>query len=125
MGNYGAINHFSDLETWRLARKVRIAAYKIIKTLPDVEKYSLGTQLRRSATSVTANIAEGFERGSNKEFIHFLYYAKGSCSELRTQIYLANNIGIIDKEIGDKIILRTKMISGKIFNLIKVRKERF
>ncbi|MBI9071087.1 MAG: four helix bundle protein [Melioribacteraceae bacterium] len=64
-------------------------------------------------------------RQTNKEFIQFLFIAKDSCAELRTQIYLSIALDIIEKEIGNSLIERTHKISAMLFNLIKLRKEKF
>ena len=79
--------------------------------------------MQRVAVSIPCNIEEGYERNTNKDFVHFLYIAKGSCSELRTQIYLAVEIGAFDKTIGDELLESTRKISAMLHNYIKVRKE--
>jgi four helix bundle protein len=90
------------------------------KTLKD---QSYRDQLFRSAISISSNIAEGFERGSRNEFIRFLFVAKGSSGELRTQLYLTNKIGYLNNSNGQKLFEECKYISGMIQNLIKSLKE--
>ena len=94
-------------------------------SLKDCKDYGLRDQIQRSAVSIPSNIAEGFERQSNKEFIRFLYIAKASCGELRTQLYIAIELGIIDKKRGEEFIERTRKISAMLFKLIKFRKENY
>lgn len=113
---------FEDLEIWNESTELCIEIYEKLKNCKD---FGLRDQMHRAAVSIPSNIAEGFERGSNKEYIRFLYYAKGSCAELRTQLYIAKRLGVIEEEVGYKFITLTNLISGKIFNLIKVRKEKF
>jgi len=69
--------------------------------------------------------AEGYERNTNKEYIQFLHIAKGSCGELRTQLYIASEIGLISKQKSKELIEKTKEISAMLFNLIKTRQEKF
>ena len=78
---------------------MRLAA-EIYRALNACRDYGLRDQMQRAAVSIPSNIAEGYERNTNKDFVHFLYIAKGSCSELRTQIYLAVEIGAFDKASG-------------------------
>lgn len=80
------IERFEDLPIWKDARALSRAIYEISRSFKD---FSLRDQMRRAAVSVVSNIAEGFERGSNKEFLQFLYVAKGSVGELRAQLYVA------------------------------------
>ncbi len=75
-------------------------------------------QILRSAISVPSNIAEGAERGSAKDFIRFLHYAKGSCAELRTQIYLSTRMGLILPEDATPLTNQATMISKKLHSLI-------
>lgn len=87
--------------------------------------YGLRDQIRRAAVSIPSNIAEGFERQSNKEFIQYLYIAKGSCAELRTQLYLCLALEIINKERATSMLEMTRKISAMLYKLIQTRKENF
>ncbi len=116
------VSRFEDLEVWKEGMRL---AVKIYKGLSGCGDYGLRDQMQRAAVSIPSNIAEGYERNTNKDFIRFLHISKGSCSELRTQIYLAVEIGIFDKSIGDELLQSTRKISGMLHNYIKVRKERF
>ena len=82
----GKIDSFTDLVAWREGHKLVILVYKITKTFPREETYSLVDQMRRAATSITSNIAEGFGRQSYREKAQFFYLAKGSLNELTNQI---------------------------------------
>ena len=116
------IEKFEDFEVWQEAVKLAVDIYKELK---DCRDFGLRDQLQRSAVSIPSNFAEGFDRNSNKEFIQLLYIAKGSCSELRTQLHIAIEVGIIEKTRGNDLIERTRKISSMLFNLIKIRKEKF
>ena len=82
-------------------------------------------QIQGSAESIPSNIAEGFDRNSNKEFIQFLHFAKGSCSELRTQLYVAAKVGLVIEKVGNELIEASRRISSMLYALIKLRKEKF
>ena len=73
--------------------------------------------MQRASESIPSNIAEDFERESNKEFIRFLYIAKASCGELRTQLYLSKSIGIIGDEVASKLHEQTRKISAMLYNV--------
>lgn len=113
---------FEDLEVWQEGMRMVINIYK---SLADCKDYGLRDQIQRSAVSIPSNISEGYDRQSNKEYIHFLYIARGSCAELRTQLYLSEKLGIIQKSIGTKLIDKTRKISAMLYNFIKTRKEKF
>jgi len=81
--------------------------------------------MHRSAVSIPSNISEGFERKGNKEFIQYLYIAKGSCAELRTQLYIAMKTQTIDNQKASELIEVTKKISAMLYSLIKTRKTKF
>ena len=84
---------------------------------------SLKDQMRRSAISISSNIAEGFEYNNNKEFVRFLEYAKGSAGELRSQLYLLKEINIIDQYAFEDHIERLVSLSKKIMSFIKYLKS--
>ena len=116
------VKQFEDLEVWKESMRLTVEIYNQLKSCKD---FSLRDQIHRSAISIPSNIAEGFDRKSNKEFIQFLYISKGSCSELRTQLYLTSEIGVIDRNIVGNFVERTRKISAMLYNLIKTRKEKF
>jgi len=111
---------FEDLEVWRRAVQLSVKIYKEMGKLRD---YGFRDQITRSSLSIPSNIAEGFERTSPKEFMIFLNYARGSCGELRTQIYIGMEIGYINHEIGDPWIQETREISAMITGLLKTRQK--
>ena len=115
------IKKFEDLNVWKDAVDLSIKIHNLLK---DCKDFSLRDQIQRSTISIASNIAEGYER-TNKEFIHFLLISKGSCSELRTQIYIAKEIGIFTLEQGEELIESTRKISAMLNKFISVRKSDF
>ena len=115
------ITTFEDLEIWKEGMRISIKIYEILKSCKD---YGLKDQMQRAAVSVPSNIAEGFERQTNKEFIQFLYIAKGSCGELRTQLYLAKELNYIDKENFINLLNEAKRLSSMLYKFIETRKKR-
>ena len=120
--NSDKIEKFEDLDVWKRSMRLSVEIYKQLSGCKD---YGLKNQIQRSSVSIPSNISEGYDRNSNKEYINFLYYARGSCAELRTQLYIAQEIGELKKELANKFIKETKTISAMLYNLIKVRKENF
>lgn len=118
----GKIEKFEDLNVWKEAMTLSEDIYKVLKNVKD---FGLCDQMQRASVSIPSNIAEGFERESNKEFIRFLYIAKASCGELRTQLYLSKSIGIIGDEVSTKLLEQTRKISAMLYKLIITRKEKF
>lgn len=112
---------FEDLKVWKNASALSSAIYNKLKYIDDFE---FRRQINRSALSISSNIAEGHERESIKECITFLSYAKGSCGELRSQIYIGMEIGHIDKQLGESWVEGTNEISSMLSGLIK-RKRTF
>jgi len=88
---------FEDLDVWK--KSARLSA-DIYKTLRELKDYGFKDQITRSGLSIPSNVAEGMERNTKKETCNFLNYAKGSCGELRTQIYIGIEIGYISTETG-------------------------
>ena len=115
-------NRFEDLHVWQEGISL---ATKIFKELQDCTEYELRDQLQKSAISISSNIAEGYERNSNKEFVRFLNISKSSTGELRTQLYLCKDLDIIEEGKCDDFIEQTRKISAMLYNLIKSRMENF
>ena len=111
---------FEDLDVWKRSVKLSIELYKQTIELKD---FGFRDQITRSGLSVPSNIAEGYERESNKELIHFLDYAKASCGELRTQLIIGKEVGFLNKEFSLAAIQETKEISAMLMSLIKTRKS--
>ncbi|MCI0356875.1 MAG: four helix bundle protein [Planctomycetaceae bacterium] len=83
------VQRFEDLEAWKEARKLNRVVYAHTKATAFSKDFALRDQIRRASISVMSNIAEGFERGGDKEFVQFLSIAKGSCGEVRSQLFVA------------------------------------
>jgi four helix bundle protein len=92
------IERFEDIEAWKKSRELAKAIYKVSSTDGFARDFVLRDQIRRAAVSVMSNIAEGFERGGDKEFRQFLAMAKGSAGEVRTQLYVALDAGFISEQ---------------------------
>ena len=110
---------FEELVVWKRGCKL---AVDVFFALRDCREFGLRDQMNRAAVSIPSNIAEGAERDSVKEFVHFLHIAKGSAAELRTQIYIAGNIGILTPQITQPLINETKEISAMLQGLINSKK---
>jgi four helix bundle protein len=113
------VTRFEDLEIWRLARELYKIVFRITSEKPFCNDFKFRDQIRSSSGSVSDNIAEGFERGGNKEFIQFLSVAKGSCGETRNQSYRAFDSNYISEKTLEDLLSRTETISRKTTNLIK------
>jgi len=112
------IKNFVDIEAWQEARELCILIYKFIQKEGFSKDYRLKEQINGSSGSVMDNIAEGFERGGNTEFMNFLRYAKGSSGETKSQLYRAMDRNYISAEEFENAIQLTRSISAKIQNLI-------
>ena len=87
------VKPFEDLEVWKEARRLTQEIYRLTKAEKFWKDFALSGQIQRAVTSIMSNIAEGFERKNPRSFAQFLTYARGSCAELRAQLYLANDAG--------------------------------
>lgn len=114
------VNKFEDLEVWKEAMQLAVQIYDNVK---DCKDWSFRDQIQRASVSVPSNIAEGFERQTNKEFVRFLYIAKGSSGELRTHLYLSISLKYIKKEAGQKFIESAEKISAMLYRLIEYRSQ--
>ena len=110
------IKRFEDLISWQKARELNRLIYKTSRNGAFAKDFGLRDQIRRASVSVMSNIAEGFERGGDKEFIQFLSNAKGSCGEVRCQLYAAFDEDYINeaefKELYERSAEISRLISG-------------
>ncbi|MFD0989442.1 four helix bundle protein [Mariniflexile jejuense] len=113
-------NSFEEIVSWQKARELNREIYLLtIENEKFNRDYGLRDQIRRSSISISSNIAEGFERETTKEFIRFLYIAKASAGEFRSQLYLANDINYLNSEEFEKLKLKVNEVSKLISGLIK------
>lgn len=112
------INEFYDLEVWQKAHQLVIKIYIVTRDFPNEEIFGITNQLRRAASSVVANIAEGFERYYFKDKIRFYYQARGSIAEVQTFLLLARDLGYINANICNKFnedtVTARKLLNGLI-----------
>jgi len=110
---------FEELDVWKRSCQLTVRLYE---SLQDCSDFGLKDQMTRSAVSIPSNIAEGSERGSNPEFIRFLHIAKGSAAELRTQVYIANRVGLLSTDTKNELVSDLKQISSMLQGLINYYK---
>lgn len=113
------VNRFEDLEIWKLSRELCKDIYEIIESTNLKNNFKLCNQIDSSSGSVMDNIAEGFERNGNKEFIQFLFIAKASCGETRSQLYRVFDRNFISQEKFETLKDQTEVLSRKIGSFIK------
>ena len=116
------IEKFEDLQIWQRSMGFVCEIYDQFESLKD---FGFKDQIQRASISVPANIAEGFERHSNKEFIRFLFIARGSAGECRTLLYLAKKLKFVDSDVAEKLIDEIRQISSMTYGLIKTRQKKF
>ena len=117
------IEKFEDMDVQQHARLMAKSIYSISREGKLSRDYGLKDQIQRAAVSVMSNITEGFERGSNKEFIQFLFIAKGSAGEIRSQLYVAFDLGYIPENKFKKLNTEVLVISQQLSGFIKYLKE--
>lgn len=117
------IKNFEELEIWKIARRLTQEVYTLAQTPELSRDYGLREQMQRAAVSIMSNIAEGFERGGNQEFVQFLYVAKASCGELRSQLYVTLDQKYIDPQAANEMTMTLKRLSMMIKHLIDHLKQ--
>jgi len=113
------IRSFRDLEVWQLGMKIVVDIYTTTKNFPKEEVYGLINQMRKATVSVPSNIAEGFNRLSNKEYKHFLFISLGSCGELETQVEACFLLKYINESEKNSLLEMLDHESRMLRNLIK------
>jgi len=124
MRNLTVYKKFEDLPIWKLAKDLAVEIYRVSKNEKFRKDYALVDQIRRAVISVSSNIAEGFERGSKKEFIQFLYIAKGSLGEVRSQLQVCFDLGYINKDNLTTLLSQTYDLSNQLGAFISSIKKR-
>jgi four helix bundle protein len=119
----GKVERFEDLIAWQKARKLTGRIYKTTNEGNFARDFSLKDQIRRAAVSTMSNIAEGFERGGSAEFHRFLVMAKGSCAELRNQLYIALDVAYISAAAFDSL-MREAVEVGRIIGGLRASVHR-
>jgi four helix bundle protein len=117
------LNSFEELTVWQLSRELAKDIYGLTQRENFYKDYSLKDQINRSCGSVMDNIAEGFERGGNKEFCQFLYIAKGSNGEIRSQLYRAFDRNHLNKVEFESLKARAENISKQLSGFIHYLKN--
>lgn len=113
------IKRFEDMEAWQKARELAREVYAASNGGTFAKDFGLREQMRRAAVSIVSNIAEGFERGGDKEFGQFIAQAKGSSAEVRAQLYVAMDQGYLDKETFDRLSDMAIQINRMLAGLMK------
>jgi four helix bundle protein len=117
-----AAKYFEDLEVWILSRELTNKIYNVSSDGRFAKDFGLRDQIRRAAVSIMSNIAEGYERGGNQEFIQFLSIAKASSGEVRSQLYVAMDQSYVGKTKCEQLIDEFRKLSIMINNFIKYLK---
>jgi len=117
------VKKFEEIQSWKKARTLTNEVYRSTLAGNFAKDFGLRDQMRRAAVSILSNIAEGFERGGDKEFIQFLSVAKGSAGELRAQLYVALDQSYISQERFDFLARETMEISQLISGFIRYLKQ--
>ena len=113
------VKTFEDLEMWQLARALTSKIYQLTKSGKFARDFGLCNQIQRASVSVMSNIAEGYERGGNREFMQFLAIAKGSCGEVRCQLYVARDQQYIPQSEAEPLIDQHKKLSIMIYKFME------
>ncbi len=117
-----SVKYFEDLEVWILSRELTNKIYNVSNDGRFAKDFGLRDQIRRAAVSIMSNIAEGYERGGNQEFIQFLSISKASCGEVRSQLYVAMDQNYVGKAECEQLIDEFKKLSIMINNFIEYLK---
>ncbi len=119
------IKSFTDLNTWKEGHKLVLIIYKITDKFPTKEIFGLVSQMRRSAISITSNIAEGFSRSTNKDKYQFYSMAQGSLTELQNQLLIARDVNYLEDEEFQKIAQQTVIVNKLINGLKRIKNTKY
>ena len=114
-----AVGDYKDLVAWQRAMDVGLQVYKATESFPSSEKYGLTSQLRRASVSVASNIAEGYGRGSTRDYLRFLRAARGSLYEVETQLLFAQQLEFVSSQACEQLRSRLKDVARVLAGLIR------
>ena len=112
------IERFEDIKAWQAARDLVSVVYRVSGRGKFEKDFGLRDQIRRASVSVMSNIAEGFERGSDREFCRFLYIAKGSAGEVRSHLFVASDLGYLTSDEFDDLRARAEEVAKALSGFI-------
>ena len=119
------IERFEDLVAWQKARELARAIYEVTRQGSFAKDFGLSGQIQRAAVSIMSNIAEGFERGGRGEFHQFLSTAKASCAEVRSQLYVALDVGYLDQKTFDRVMQQAEEVARIVGGLrVSVQRQK-
>ena len=116
---------FRDLKVWQEARAIAVEVYRLASVPPLSRDFGLKDQMCRSAVSVASNIAEGDERGGDREAVRFFQIAKGSIAELRTQLEIATEVGFVERAAQSELDARLEGLARSLAALARSRSQTF
>ena len=110
---------FEESEIWQMGRELVKAVYAMTGSGSFAKDYGLKDQIQRAAVSVASNVAEGYARRGNKEFVKFLWIAKGSAAEVQSQLYHARDLDYVNAEVFERLYNDVNLIQVKLYHLIQ------
>ena len=113
------IKRFEEILVWQEAKRLAVMVYAATSKGIFAKDFGLKDQIQRAAVSIPSNIAEGYERNSNRELLKFLYIAKGSAGEVRSQLYTALDLKYLTQDVCDDLMTRIRRISAGLFKWIR------
>lgn len=119
MSTHKKILRFEDMTVWQDSQTLAVNVYAAVKNLPVEEKYALTDQMRRASSSISANIAEGFGRSTDKDKAHFYHIALGSLLETKNFVYLSGRLRYIDQSTVDALVQEIEKVHSQITAILK------
>lgn len=117
------IKRFEDIDSWKSSRELTRQIYELTSSEEFCRAFGLKDQIRRACVSILSNIAEGFERGGDREFLQYLAVAKGSCGEVRAQLYVAYDQGYMSQDRFDSLSKTAVEVSSLLSGLMRYLKQ--
>ncbi|MCB0190339.1 MAG: four helix bundle protein [Anaerolineae bacterium] len=118
------MNSYKELKVWQRTVDLVAEIYRMTRTFPDEERYTLTSQMRRAAISIPSNIAEGWGRGTTKEYVHFLRIARGSLMELETQLIISEKLKYLSADTINLLIKEIQEIGRMLNGLMRSLRHR-